>query len=94
MPTITVQIGNSDDKLTQEEWAHFIDSVGTVIRELGWNIHFSGGSLCTAPWQNYCWVCEADSGNNYRIVLSELAKEYRQNSIAVTVGETSFLGSG
>ena len=53
MTTITVQIGNSDDKLTQWRWAQFYDETRDAILSAGQALmFFSGASYPTAKWQN------------------------------------------
>ena len=92
--TITIQIGNSDDKLTQREWADFIS---TVTQKIGviWptQIHFSGGSNINSPYQNYCWVLVIDSNVLGEIEknLTLIRKHFRQDSVAITIGETKFI---
>ena len=53
--TVTIQIGNSDDKLTQKQWANFVNEVRSLIVQTG-ETHFDGGSRNDARWQNFCWV--------------------------------------
>ena len=92
--TIVVQIGNTDDKLTQGGWAHFCsDLMGTVSRH-DVTTHFSGGSSCTMPWQNYCMVFEQGPDLTLHSLLRDLqylAHRHKQDSIAVTIGDTIFL---
>lgn len=93
MQTLTVQIGNSDNKLTQTEWAHFVAEVKKIIRNLSCRIHFQGGSDWDAPWQNACWVCDVDKVAKRELVLqlSNCRKSFRQESIALTWGDTDLL---
>lgn len=95
MKTITIQIGNSDNKLRQVEWADFIEQIEKIIRVKAAAIHFSGGSDPRASWQNFCWVFEASySVQEWQQFLSALqvhGKMFSQDSIAVTVGETKFV---
>ena len=102
MKTITLQIGNSDNKLTQQEWSRFVRDVnqylnGTMCKYI--TIHFSGGSHSYAPWQNYCWVFQKINTDIEDYVLdtikNQIAKfakeEYKQDSIAWTEGVTEFV---
>lgn len=91
--TLTVQIGNSDGKLTQNEWAHFIESIRKVISDHAYQIHFQGGSDWDAPWQNACWVCEVAPKFRDSLIqkLCHTKNAYRQESIALTWGETDLL---
>lgn len=96
--TITIQIGNSDNKLTQQEWSQFILDVNNLIYtninlSINASVYFSGGSESSKPWQNYCWVFNTDQHILNKIIssLEEIRKAYRQDSIALTTGETRFI---
>lgn len=92
MRTITVQIGNSDDKLTQHEWADFVQNTGTMLGNFG-QIHYHGCSEGSRPWQNAAWIIAIeDDGVGFIIKnLTEIRKLFRQDSAAITVGETQFV---
>jgi hypothetical protein len=93
MSTITIQVGNTDNKLTQQEWSEFVKSVDVQMGQHP--VHFRGGSSPDAPWQNYCWVIGVTAKffrpEDFRNILRHLAKKYKQDSIAYTTGETEFL---
>ena len=100
--TVTIQIGNSDDKLTQVEWSEFVNYFNECINKFislidNRHIHFFGMPPGDAPWQNACWVLELhnlDKGANVEIIKQELraiAKTYNQNCFAWTEGETEFV---
>jgi hypothetical protein len=93
MTTAVIQIGNSDNKLTQIEWSQFVSSVRDIIVPLSKAIHFDGGSKHDAPWQNACIVAEVASANREALVsrLRGCKEHFRQDSIAVTFGETAFV---
>lgn len=93
MTTITVQIGNSDDKLTQKEWSDFVAETGKALITRTGLIHFHSCSHGGAQWQNAAWVATISSSplGYLRGDLAALAKKFRQDSIALTVGDTEFL---
>lgn len=101
MPTIYVSIGNSDDKLTQAEWSRFYEEVGRaifgVLKYEGARIHGTWVSLPHEPWQNACWCFDAheelaDKVEELRARLGQLARQYRQDSIAwAEAPKTEFL---
>lgn len=93
LKTITIQIGNSDDKLTQSEWSNFVARCAGRIECRTPHIHFSGGSSNWNEWQNYAWVImiEPEKSEELKRVLEEVRKSYRQESIAWTEGETQFI---
>jgi hypothetical protein len=91
--TIVVQIGNSDNKLRQADWARFVQRVGGIVREHAETIHFFGGPENWAAWQKVGWIfdCEEARVGNLKMRLAETRKEFLQDSAAVTVGETEFV---
>ena len=106
MTTVVIQIGNSDDKLSQREWSKFVEELREVIEDFADEVHFSGGSPTDAGWQNWCIVFElrtkAPIGVNImritddailllRQEMSDLALRYQQDSIAMTVGKTTMV---
>ena len=91
MTTVTIQIGNTDNKLTQQDWSKFVSAVDDVVHRHAKTTHFSGGSAANAPWQNYCWVCQITSLNDaisLSLKLRDVATEFHQDSIALTKGDT------
>ena len=92
MTTVTIQIGNSDDKLTQSEWAKYVSEVDEVVRR-GTHVHFFGGSPNWYPWQNAAWVITADKSvlNHISLELYDIRKKYNQDTVAWTQGETAFV---
>ncbi len=99
--TYTVQIGNSDDKLSQERWSEYINGLGLVLAELetdltdGCDIHFFGFSNPAGQWQNVCAVFNVAATGEVNLLirqkLADLAAEFGQDSIALTVGSTTFV---
>jgi hypothetical protein len=59
---VTVQFGNSDDRLTQREWSELVAAVSRAVNaevlDHGGGLHFFGTAPADAPWQNACWVIE------------------------------------
>jgi hypothetical protein len=92
---VTVCIGNSDDKLTQQQWSNFVADVNTLILRSGFQLHFHGFPSGAMPWQNACWVFELPNHLNIIIIMQELQRElaqlcvkYDQDSIAVILGDS------
>jgi hypothetical protein len=90
--TVVIQIGNTNNKLTQTEWSHFYNFCSQLVAEYG-IVHFSGTSLPNAKWQNACFVIESESLNDLKYQLGITAKNFNQNSIALTIGDTEFVES-
>ena len=91
--TIVVQIGNSDNKLPQEEWAQFVQRVDHIVREYAKTVYFFGGTENWAVWQRVCWVFDGEGlqSDNFKKRLTEIRKEFRQDAAAFTEGETEFI---
>lgn len=91
--TAVIQIGNSDNKLTQGNWANFVASMRHEISRSVYRIHFQGGSDWDAPWQNACWVCEVrpEQIEPLREAVAKVRGQYEQDSAAVVFGETEFI---
>lgn len=94
MTTYIIQIGNTDDKLTQVKWSEFVRRVNDNVNAVApGKVHFFGGSSNWERWQNCCWVFEPDPRHLVEFLddLKLLRALYFQDSVAVTVGETTFL---
>jgi len=91
--TVTIQIGNSDNKLRQVQWADFIEAVEKLLSKTAVVIHFAGGSDPRASWQNFCWVIEIPPERmpQFKASLLFVGSAFFQDSIAVTEGETLFV---
>lgn len=93
MKTIVVSIGNSDNKLTQQEWSRFVDTVDKQIRWYADTVHFMGGAANWMPWQNVAWI--ADFKDERLGILKELfvqdRERFEQDAIAWLEGETQFI---
>ncbi len=93
LKTISVLIGNSDDKLSQVEWNKFHSQVGSVINHHREEIFFSGSSEGSQPWQNACWVFSMHEEYlpTLKDRLNTLRVFFRQESVAITVADTQFI---
>ena len=89
--TVTIQIGNSDNKLSQNEWAEFITTLRAGVINISDQVHFAAASAGSDPWQNFCMVVvvdDADKLDELIAVMRKLCRIYRQDHIAVTTGST------
>lgn len=93
MTTAVIQIGNSDDKLPQWEWSAFTQDLRRLVARICEAIHFFGYSPPEAIWQNCCVVVVLPENLLPQLdsELSKLCRAYRQDSIALTVGDTQFV---
>lgn len=93
MKIVTIQIGNTDDKLSQEYWSKFVEDVRKCVDRWYYRTYFFGGSSNWETWQNVCWVisCREDRIDILKEELASIRHKYMQLSIAVTVGETEMV---
>ena len=81
-----------DNKLTQQEWHFFCNKIYNAIKEHRATIHFFGGSSFNDPWQNACIVFNALFNlKELKEEISNIGKQYNQESIAWTEGTTQFI---
>lgn len=93
MNSITICIGNSDDKLTQTEWAMFVSEIHDII-DGTLSLHFHGFAPANMPWQNACWVGVCDDEQAVESMLKRIKNcrmAYKQDSVAVIRGESEFV---
>jgi competence protein ComGF len=90
-----VAIGNTDNKLTQQEWALFVETVRNVLNGYTRQIHVEGYSLGDKPWQNVVWGFDIDSQFTSKLqeALRITAYNFQQDSIAWSETQTIFLTS-
>lgn len=93
--TVIIGIGNSDNKLTQEAWSRYCRETDGAIRSRMTTVFFHGFTPSDAPKQSASWVFEQPAPlSQWEGLLTELrdiAGKYRQDSIAVTCGETEIV---
>ncbi len=93
--SVTILIGNSDNKLTQEEWFEFCSRINThcIGQHPEINIHFSGPSIGWMRWQNACWVLSVPQPliEQLKHRVSEAGKEFKQDSVGFIVGDIEFV---
>lgn len=91
--SVSVQIGNSDDKLSQREWHQYVESVKVAIGASATCVHFFASSEGSQSWQNACWVFEIrkEGCATLMMALAELRKHFKQDSVAWTEGDTIFV---
>ena len=93
MQTLSILIGNSDNKLSQQNWAQFCISMGSSIRHHAARLHFYGLSNPDSEYQTACWVVEIEDKDLDSLIKSIAMKRsmYEQDSIAVIYGQTQFI---
>lgn len=94
--TVTIIIGNTDDKLGQNEWAEFIKECDRIIQARAVRVWYHGFSAGDAPWQNTAWVIgfasdNPDAKDVLQVRLRALREHFGQDSIAWIEGETTHI---
>jgi hypothetical protein len=91
--TITIQIGNSDDKLSQRNWAEFVDKINKVIEATASEVYFFGAPHNYAQWQNAAWIfsCDEEIVDVAKNKFIEIRKSFLQDSIAFTICDMEFI---
>jgi len=91
--TIVIQLGNSDNNLSQEEWSQFVTYVRDSVDEFCEEIHFDGHSKGDSPYQNACFVGEiyTNKVDALETRLAGFAMQFRQEAIAVLIGDVYFI---
>lgn len=90
---VSLQIGNSDDKLLQTEWAQFVADTARLITVHVSRIYFHGCAEGSKPWQNACWVflCTKMEATRLKNQMMDLRKQYKQDCVAWLEGVTELL---
>lgn len=96
MITVYVSIGNSDDKLTQVQWAEYVERVNNAIRyPVDVQVHGWWFSHSVSQYQNTCWCFEVASQSTAMDLQEELTiirSSYGQDSVAwAVVSGTEFI---
>lgn len=93
--TITLQAGNSDNSLSQQQWHMFVLDLTQTIKTWSNQVHFMGGPPNNSEYQNYCWVFDIDLSDweekEFIGLLKDCRIEYSQKSVAYTEGKTLFI---
>lgn len=92
--TVYISIGNSDGKLTEQEWLQYRDLTHELLTEIGVTAAVHGAWQSFIPkYINACWCVEIAPEHEtvLKDVLRELTRKFNQDSIAYAVAETEFL---
>lgn len=91
--TVYVSIGNSDDKLTQAQWAHFAAAIQARVSIAASKVHAYWTSSAVSPWQNACICADIPDAKvaELKQELAYIGRQYGQDSVAWAVAETEFL---
>lgn len=87
--TVYVSIGNSDDGLSQKQWAQYWRSVYELVLSFATEVHGAWLSSASSEHQNACWCfeLEEDAAPIVRERLAMFAGRFAQDSIAWAVAD-------
>lgn len=90
---LAVLIGNSDGKLSQDEWEAFVTDMSDAIGDFEDQRHFEGESEPGAPWQNACFVVHVDNTFVTKIydAIAACGARHNQEAVAIIAGHTTFI---
>ena len=91
--TVSILIGNTDNKLSQQEWSGFVASLRTAVGALNAKEHFFGAPPNYAPQQNACWVIEIDDQQieELKRLIAGVRSSFKQDSAAMLIGKTELV---
>lgn len=89
---VYIGIGNSDDKLTQTQWASYIDRVHLTCLTAGEMVQETF-SKPDVPWQNACFCVRVKPARQLWLErkLEVIAGQFRQDSISWAPAVTTLL---
>jgi hypothetical protein len=91
LKTYYITIGNSDNKLSQSDWARFMDRVRLACEAYSRQVFIIGYSAANSRYQNMIisGACMPSGIDVLRSILRTLAHQYTQDAIAFTVVDSA-----
>jgi hypothetical protein len=83
--TVYASIGNSDDKLSQQEWSDYLRAFRVCMNHHADQVYGDWVSEPSARYQNACMSITTDTPDDLRYALTAFRKRWSQDSIAFTV---------
>lgn len=91
---VYISIGNSDDRLTQQQWSEFWIDMAAEVVSIG-KRHGVWFSNSVDSFQNACWCVEfasADEAAAAKAIAAEIGRKYQQDAVAwAVVDHTEFV---
>jgi hypothetical protein len=93
MKTVSLLIGNTDNRLSQKEWYNFVNDVKWAILCNYKSLFFLGGPPTYEEWQNVAFVFSIteDRIPLLKEKITEIRKKFNQDSAAWVEGDTQFI---
>jgi hypothetical protein len=91
--TVSIQIGNGDDKLSQRRWNHFVPNLRQLVEKDCLKLHFFGAPENWSEQQNVAIIFDIheDRVDHLKDQVAQLGQQFEQDSVAWTEGRTVFL---
>lgn len=91
--TVYISIGNSDDKLTQEQWRDFIWTTGFNVTSYATTVHGIWYSAPVSEYQNACWCIEIEEEHKPLLKkrFANMKASFQQEWIAWAEATTEFI---
>lgn len=85
--TAYITIGNSDNKLSQQDWSAYCYLVEKLVQSYATHVFFMGYTLPNGDYQNACFsfATTPEVMTMIRGSLRNVARQFRQDSIALAV---------
>jgi hypothetical protein len=93
MITVYISIGNSDDQLTQLQWAAYCAEVRERFQEHSGQVYGEWHSLPNAPYQNACFAALFADEDAARLKrqLTGIRERRGQDAVAWATAETEMI---
>ena len=97
--TLTISVGRNvaDVPMSDALWLEFRCAIDTALERIGATLHFYGegeGYYLGAIETSYTWIASVNSAHIWlvRRELAPICAQFSQDCIALTVGNTEFVG--
>src|SRR5947209_703362 len=93
MKTVSLQIGNGDDKLSQSQWHQFVIDMKELVERHCEKLHFFGAPETWRDQQNVAFIFELDDDRTAALQaeVTKLRARFEQESAAWMEGKTLFI---
>jgi hypothetical protein len=93
MTTVSLQIGNGDDKLSQTQWHELVVEMKVLVERYSTKLHFFGAPENWHAQQNVAFIFDVEDAtiSAMQAEVTTLRVRFNQESAAWTEGRTSFI---
>ena len=94
MINVAILIGNSDDRLTQAQWANYVNTMRHQISRHVEEIHCESLTASDSSRQSACFVVSTmntASKSGLRSAVIQVRRQFNQDSVAWLEGKTELI---